>query len=178
MGCACGACSKSVAGAQSSEPGEQDSTEVVRRLRAVSVMRSAPEPATHRWRPTIGGTLALHEDHAPADRFMRAQAGQASSCRTWLHDLVEKLGQGSAEHGPRRVNAQLRQLRDHKTLVPRCPTDLCSPEQASGQGPRRPSSQLSPWPAVARPRQSLRGGGGCGTHLHLPDMHAWWPPPV
>ena len=58
-------------------------------------MRSAPEPATHRWRPTaIGGTSAFHEDHAPgpADRIVRAQAAvrrpDKRQNRTWSRDLV------------------------------------------------------------------------------------------
>ena len=31
-----------------------------------------PEPALNRWRPTLGSTLALPEEHAPAERIMRA----------------------------------------------------------------------------------------------------------
>ena len=57
-----------------------------------------PEPALNRWRPTLGSTLALPEEHAPAERIMRAPGGQASWCWNWSRDPLQQLRQCSAAH--------------------------------------------------------------------------------
>ena len=87
-------------------------------------MRSAPEPAKTCWRPTIGSTLALHEDHAPADRIMRAQADKRHSVGPGRAILFGSCG-SARQPAWGRVNALVHACPRLFTLVHACASCSC-----------------------------------------------------